>query len=53
MPKKQSYSTPRLESHPAFVALTGISLPIGTTALDNPLEPMDFLSNMDFMETER
>jgi hypothetical protein len=43
------YVPPILESHPNYVALTGISLPIGTNALG---EPVDFLENMDFMEQQ-
>ena len=48
-PKKQIYTPPTLESHPNYVVLTGISLPIGISGLD---QQMDFLENSDFMETE-
>ena len=37
------YSTPKLEKHQEFRALIGVSLPIGTTAFENPLEMTDFL----------
>jgi hypothetical protein len=47
---KQTYHPPTLEPHGNYMALTGISLPIGTNTLG---EPMDFLENIDFMETER
>lgn len=40
---KQPYSPPHLEQHTTWVQLTGVSLPIGTTALDNPFETLDFM----------
>ncbi len=40
---KKPYSPPHLEQHTTWVQLTGVSLPIGTTALDNPLETLDFM----------
>ncbi len=40
---KKPYSKPHLESHTIWVQLTGVSLPIGTTALDNPFETLDFM----------
>jgi hypothetical protein len=46
---KQIYTPPMLELHKNYVTLTGISLPIGTNALG---EPVDFLENMDFMEQQ-
>ena len=49
---KQCYTPPALEPHPTFIVVTGISLPIGTSNFTNPLET-DFLTNLDFMETEQ
>jgi hypothetical protein len=37
------YSTPKLETHQTYIALTGVSLPIGTTGFENPIEMTDFL----------
>ncbi len=41
--EKQIYTKPQLEQHQNFTVVTGVSLPIGTSALDNPLEAMDFM----------
>jgi hypothetical protein len=40
---KKPYQSPQLEQHCTWVGTTGISLPIGTNALDNPLETLDFM----------
>jgi hypothetical protein len=40
---KKPYQAPQLEQHTAWVGMTGVSLPIGTNALDNPLETLDFM----------
>jgi hypothetical protein len=37
------YKSPRLEQHKTWIQTTGVSLPIGTSALDNPLEMNDFM----------
>ena len=52
MNPKQSYTPPILEPQPTFMMLTGVTLPIGTSGAFDPLD-MDFLHNMDFMETEQ
>ncbi len=49
---KQNYVVPRLEAVQNYVTLTGISLPIGTSNVTDPLET-DFLNNLDFMEGEQ
>ncbi len=49
---KQCYTPPTLEPHPTFIVVTGISLPIGTSAFGTSPE-LDFLENMDFMEGEQ
>ena len=41
--KRKIYQTPQLEQHMAWVQTTGVSLPIGTNTLDNPLEMNDFM----------
>ena len=43
---KKTYSKPTLEIIQNFVALTGVSLPIG----NNVRNPMDFVESMDFMD---
>jgi hypothetical protein len=40
---KVPYSVPKLEQHTVWVETTGVSLPIGTNTLDNPLEMNDFM----------
>jgi hypothetical protein len=41
--ERRLYSSPRLCQQPIFCCTTGISLPIGTTGFENPIEGMDFL----------
>ena len=40
---KEPYQTPKLEQYTIWTQTTGVSLPIGTSALDNPLEMNDFM----------
>jgi hypothetical protein len=40
---RKPYQPPQLEQHTNWIQTTGISLPIGTSALDNPLEKIDFM----------
>ncbi len=51
-PEKQVYVSPMLEPHKSYLLLTGISLPIGTSAF-GASRGLDFLENMDFMEGEQ
>ena len=41
--KQNPYQPPTLEQHTNWQISTGVSLPIGTSALDNPLEMNDFM----------
>ncbi len=37
------YQAPYLEQQKLYTLTTGVSLPIGTTGMDNPLEMNDFM----------
>lgn len=39
----QDYQAPHLEQQEQYALKTGVSLPIGTTGIDNPLEMNDFM----------
>ena len=49
--KPKNYQTPKLEQQ-TWTGITGISLPIGTSAFDNPLEMNDFMEGEQCLQKE-